>query len=103
MEQKWYEKTYRRTFLDFHINDWNEEFLSQFDAEEFARCVVLAKSATTTVMANTHTGLCNYPTKVGEMHARLKGRVIVLSMLTGTGTIILRLELWMQKERVKNF
>jgi len=74
MEQKWYEKTYRRVFLDFHIDDWDKKFLSQFDPEQFADCVTLAKGATATVMANTHTGLCNYPTKVGEMHAGLKGR-----------------------------
>jgi hypothetical protein len=28
MADTWYEKTYRRFFLDLHIDDWNEDFLS---------------------------------------------------------------------------
>ena len=29
------------------------------------------------MFANTHTGLCNYPTKVGEMHAGHQGRDVL--------------------------
>jgi len=74
MQQRWYNRSLRRNLLDFHIDDWHPEFLSKFDPASFADCVVSLRSTAATVFANTHTGLCNYPTKVGEMHAGLKGR-----------------------------
>ena len=74
MKQKWYEQTYRRLLLDFHIADWDERFLSQFDPVEFVDCVELANITTVMLMSNTHTGLCNYPTRVGAVHTNLNGR-----------------------------
>ena len=88
MSCNWYESTYRRIFLDVHIHDWHEEFMSQFDPEEFADCVLLANATTATMMANTHTGLCNYPTQVGAMHRNLKGQDVfgtVLDRVTRVG------------------
>ena len=35
MNNKWYKGVYRRNLVDMHINDWSEEFLSQFNAEEY--------------------------------------------------------------------
>jgi len=61
-------------FLDFHIDDWNPEFLSKLDPREFPNNVAVANCGSASVMANTCTGKCTYPTKVGEMHAALKGR-----------------------------
>lgn len=81
MSSNWYENTYRRIFLDVHILDWHEDFMSQFDPDEFADCVVLANATTATVMANTHTGLCNYPTRVGAMHRNLKGRDLLGALI----------------------
>lgn len=74
MNKNWYKRSYRRMLLDFHIPDWNPEFLSGFDAEEFASCVEAGNMTSATVFANTHTGLCNYPTKVGKHHEGWKGR-----------------------------
>jgi hypothetical protein len=74
MKPKWYERSMRRNLLDFHIDDWHPAFLSKLDPAHFAECVAALKSTAATVFANTHTGLCTYPTKVGEMHAGLKGR-----------------------------
>jgi hypothetical protein len=74
MNQKWYERSLRRNLLDFHVDDWHPAFLSKFDPAHFADCVVKLGSTAATVFANTHTGLCNYPTKVGEMHAGHQGR-----------------------------
>lgn len=74
MRQRWYEKSIRRNLLDFHIDEWNPLFLSKLDPAHFAECAATLKSTAATVFANTHTGLCNYPTTVGEMHAGLKGR-----------------------------
>jgi len=81
MEKMWYEKYYRRVFLDFHIPEWNPEFLTKFDAAEFADCVVSGQMKTATIMTNTHTGLCNYPTKVGKQHEVWKGRDAIAEMI----------------------
>jgi hypothetical protein len=75
--EKWYERSLRRNLLDFHIDDWHPDFLSRYDPEHFADCVVSLRSTAATVFANTHTGLCNYPTKVGEMHAGHQGRDVL--------------------------
>ena len=74
---RWYERSLRRNLLDFHIDDWHPDFLSRYDPEHFADCVVTLGSTAATVFANTHTGLCNYPTKVGEMHAGHEGRDVL--------------------------
>ena len=82
MKQQWYEKSLRRNLLDFHIDDWHPLFLSKLDPAHFADCVVSLKSTAATVFANTHTGLSNYPTKTGEMHAGLNGRDVLGEMIS---------------------
>lgn len=77
MSRAWYQRSRRRNLLDFHIDDWHPEFLSRYDPEHFADCVVRLRSTAATVFANTHTGLCNYPTRVGEMHAGHQGRDVL--------------------------
>jgi hypothetical protein len=77
----WYEHSYRRFLLDFHIDDWNKAFLSKFDPEEYAACVAEAHGSAATVFANTHTGLCNYPTRVGRMHAQFEERDVLGEMI----------------------
>lgn len=73
-EKKWYEKSRRRHLLDFHIDDWSPEFMSEFDHAKIADLVVTLGATAGTVFANTHTGLCNWPTKSGEEHHCLKGK-----------------------------
>jgi hypothetical protein len=63
--------------LDFHISDWDPLFLSRFDPDEFAEYVARSNSTAATVFANTHTGLCNYPTAVGQVHAQFVGRDVL--------------------------
>lgn len=70
MKIPWYQRSRRRMFLDFHIAEWDDSFLASFDPEEMAEHVRLANATAMTVFANTHTGLCNYPTRVGKMHAQ---------------------------------
>ena len=81
MADKWYEKTYRRFLLDFHIDDWNDAFLSRFDPEHYAECVARANGTAATVFACTCTGLCNYPTQVGRVHAQFEGRDVLGEMI----------------------
>lgn len=67
--------------LDFHIHECDPEFLSQFDAEEFADCVAAGRMKSATIMTNTHTGLCNSPTEVGRQHSAWKGRDAIAEMI----------------------
>jgi len=46
-----------------------------------AENLALEKCTAVTVFANTHTGLCNYPTKRGAMHRGLKGRDALREMI----------------------
>ena len=74
---QWYERSFRRNLLDFHVDDWHPDFLSRFDPVQFADSVLTLRSTAATVFANTHTGLSNYPTTTGEMHAGLQGRDVL--------------------------
>lgn len=69
----WIEGNYRRNLLDMHIDDWNPEFLSKVNVEEYVEALKAAGVQAAMVKGKPHTGLCNYPTKVGKMHAGLKG------------------------------
>ena len=66
---KWYKGVYRRNLVDMHIADWDDGFLSQFDAEEYYRNLLTAKIESPMIYLQSHTGLCHYPTKSGKTHA----------------------------------
>ena len=74
MPEKWYEKSLRRHLFDMHIADWDDQFLADLDPDKLAADLVREKCTAVTVFANTHTGLCNYPTKAGQIHRGLKHR-----------------------------
>ncbi len=74
MELKWYEKSYRRNLVDMHIEDWNPEFLSEFDPEKYLQYLKTAKMDAMMLYLQSHVGLCNYPTKSGVMHKAFVGR-----------------------------
>jgi alpha-L-fucosidase len=74
MQKQWYEKTYRRLLFDMHINDWDSQFLSQFDPRAFVEAVKATGATAVTVPANNHAGLCFYPTQVGKEHGTVKGK-----------------------------
>ena len=40
---KWYKNSYRRNLIDMHIEDWNEEFLSQFNSVKYVELLKKAK------------------------------------------------------------
>lgn len=65
MNNAWYLRSRRRYFLDFHIDGWDETFLSQFDPEEFAEACQQGGATAVTFMANTHSGLLNWPSALG--------------------------------------
>ena len=69
----WIEGNYRRNLMDMHIDDWNPEFLSKINVEEYVEALKDAGVQAAMVKGKPHTGLCYYPTKVGRMHRGLKG------------------------------
>lgn len=69
----WIEGNYRRNLLDMHIDDWNPEFLSKVNVDEYVEALKSAGVQAAMVKGRPHTGLANYPTKIGRMHKGLKG------------------------------
>jgi len=67
--EKWYKGIYRRNLVDMHINDTKEEYLSKFSADDYFRYLKEAKIEGPMIYLQSHTGLCNYETKVSKEHA----------------------------------
>ena len=76
-DKRWYETAYRRAVIDMHIPDWDEKFLSQFDADQYVDMLVKSRAQSIVAYGHSHVGLFNYPTKVGQQHRGLKGRNIL--------------------------
>lgn len=64
----WYEKSYRRNLVDMHIEEWNPEFMSQYSPKEYVENMKRAHIQSCMIYANSHIGLCYWPTKVGKAH-----------------------------------
>lgn len=77
----WIEGNYRRIFLDLHIDDWNDEFLSKLDPDEIVSTVKQTGAQNLVVKGKPHTGLCYWPSSTGRMHRGLKGRDYVGDMI----------------------
>lgn len=71
---KWYRDKYRRHLLDMHIDDWNDDFLSRFSAEEYYKNIKTANVQVVMIYLQSHIGLCYFPTKIGRMHKAFSGR-----------------------------
>ena len=69
----WYRTAYRRNVIDMHITDWNEKFLSEFDPQNYVEMLRLSQVKSSVVYAQSHVGLCNFPTKIGGTHNGMKG------------------------------
>lgn len=72
----WYQTAYRRMVVDMHIPDWDVRFLSAYDPYNFVEMLKLAQAQSVVLYAHSHTGLFNYPTRVGVQHRGLQGRDI---------------------------
>ncbi|MDR1586282.1 MAG: alpha-L-fucosidase, partial [Treponema sp.] len=81
MNNNWFRRSRRRFLLDYHIDSWNEEFLSKYDPDIYAEACFQSGATAATYMANTHTGLLSWPSRLGGvMHPGLRG----LDMLGAT-------------------
>ena len=70
----WYQTAYRRHLCDMHIEDWDEQFFSQFSPEKYVQDLITAKVQNPMIYLQSHVGLCYYPTASGQMHKALIGR-----------------------------
>ena len=70
----WYKTSFRRHLCDMHIDDWNEEFLSEFSPEEYVENLETAKIQNAMLYFQSHVGLCYFPTKSGKMHRGFIGK-----------------------------
>ncbi|MFI5357471.1 MAG: beta-galactosidase trimerization domain-containing protein [Opitutales bacterium] len=77
----WYQKAWRRSTIDMHIPDWDPQFMAEFDVERFVDAFVRSRAQSVLVPAMSHTGLYNYPTKVGRQHGALHGRDVLGEMI----------------------
>jgi hypothetical protein len=78
---RWYSSAYRRAVIDMHIPDWDDAFLTQFDADRYVAMLARARAQSIVAYAMSHVGLFNYPSQVGRQHKNLKGRNIVAEIL----------------------
>lgn len=76
MNEKWFDKSYRRNLIDMHIEDWDDNFLSEFESVNYVELLKNAKVQSAMVYAQSHVGYCYWPVKTGYMHRNLKGRDI---------------------------
>ena len=72
--EHWYRNTYRRNLVDMHIEDWSDEFLSEFSPEKYVENLKLAKVQNAMIYFQSHAGHCYFPTKTGHMHRAFEGR-----------------------------
>ena len=77
----WYEGNYRRIFLDMHIADDDDRYLSNVDPVKLVGMLRDAGAQMIVVKCRTHTGLAHYPTKIGRQHRGLNGRDYVGEMI----------------------
>jgi Hypothetical glycosyl hydrolase 6 len=73
-DAKWFQSSYRRNLVDMHIDDWDESFLAKFDPHDYVEKLKTARVKSAMVYANSHIGLCYWPTESGQMHRGLRGR-----------------------------
>lgn len=69
-----YSDKYRKYSCDMHVNDWDESFLSQFDPEALADCIIASNSNAAMMYVQSHYGYSYWPTKTGEIHPGLRGK-----------------------------
>ena len=74
LKSPWYQRAYRRNVIDMHIADWDQKFLSEFDAKTYVDLLRLAEVQSAVVYAHSHVGHCNFPTKVGHTHNGMQGK-----------------------------
>src|SRR6201999_3802710 len=69
-----YQRGRLRMLVDLEIPAWDEGFLERFDPEAMADLYQRAGAESVMFACKNLSGLCFWPTAVGETHPRLGGR-----------------------------
>ena len=72
----WYEKNYRRVFMDMHITDTNDTFLTKLDMDDLVSAVKESNATCLVVKGQPHTGLQYWKGSIGRMHRTFQERNI---------------------------
>lgn len=78
----WYRHSYRRLLVDMHIPDWDPRFLADLDAGEYVATIQRGHIDNTMLYCNSHVGHAFYPSKLGPVHAALRGKDFVGDVVT---------------------
>lgn len=70
----WPQSAYRRLLVDTHVPDWDPRLLASFDAAQYVSTIASAGFQSVMQYAKSHVGLCLWRSKVGPIHANMKGR-----------------------------
>lgn len=70
----WYKNSFRRNLIDMHIDEWKDEFLSQFNENEYFKILKAGDIRSPMLYIQSHVGVCYWPTKSGHMHKAFEGR-----------------------------
>jgi hypothetical protein len=80
-KKDWYKNSYRRNLVDMHIEDWREDFLSEFDPRQYFDCLKTANIQSPMIYLHSHVGLCNWDSKSGIAHNAFKGNNKVKTLI----------------------
>ncbi len=64
----------RRLLVDTHVPDWDPRLLARFNASDYVAMIDAAGFQCVMQYAKSHVGLCLWQSKVGPVHANMKGR-----------------------------
>ena len=64
----WYKKSFRRSLVDVHIEEWDDSFLSQYDENAYFIAMKEGNIKSPMIYINSHVGYCYWPTESGKMH-----------------------------------
>jgi hypothetical protein len=76
-----YRDSRRRLLIDMQIPDGDPRFLRDFDAGAVIAQVRDARADAVMLYFQSHTGLCNWPTRTGRRHAAFRDRDVMAELL----------------------
>jgi hypothetical protein len=65
---------YRRLLVDTHVPDWDPRLLASFEPGKYIDTIAQAGFQSVMQYAKSHVGLCLWQSKIGPVHANMKGR-----------------------------
>ncbi|MDF2921324.1 MAG: hypothetical protein K0R57_238 [Paenibacillaceae bacterium] len=73
MGGNWYKTSFRRNLVDMHIEDWDSQFMSEFDPQHYFDCLQKGQIQSPMIYIHSHVGLCNWDSKSGRTHRAFQG------------------------------